>query len=211
MPYLFLSCFSLLGVSCSVVPDLSDPAVFTDANQSAVDLSTLERKFMYGMFHLWVDEGGEPFTGWAKSTNSHKSLQELGYLKEGRKEGLWISWDENKTKVSEIYWTEDRMNGSFLGWHENGRVKVTGQTNDGEVDGEWSCFYKSGQIASRSINQIGHLVEVSVWKPDGSICEESNVIGGNGSFLCYFEDGSIEHKRIFEYGVETSREIFDQR
>jgi antitoxin component YwqK of YwqJK toxin-antitoxin module len=55
------------------------------------------------------------------------------------------------------------------------------------------------------------LVDIKVWKPDGSICEESNVMEGNGSFLRYFEDGSIEHKRVFEYGVETSREIFDQR
>lgn len=166
---------------------------------------------MYGMFHLWVDEDGEPFTGWTKSINFHNQLEELGYLKDGRREGLWISWDENKTKISEIYWTEDRMQGSFLGWHTNGKIKVTGQTKDGEVDGEWSCFYKSGQIASRSINRIGHLVKVSVWKPDGSTCTQSEVIDGNGTFTQYLEDGRVEYIRTFANGVETSREILNQR
>ena len=101
MPYLLLSCLSLFWFSCSVVPDLSAPAVFTDANQSAVDLSTLERKFMYGMFHLWVDEGGEPFRAGPNPLIPQKSSG-IRILKEGRKEGLWISWDKNKTKVSNL-------------------------------------------------------------------------------------------------------------
>ena len=210
MPSIVLVLVLAMLTSCSV-PDLSDADIFAKATQNALDLKSLERKFMYGMFHLWVDEYGEPFTGWAKSTNSQKSLQELGYLKEGRKEGLWISWDENKTKVSEIYWTEDRMHGSFLAWHTNGRIKVTGQTTDGEVDGEWTEYYDFGQIASRSINRIGHLVEISVWRPDGTTCTQSEVINGNGTFTRYLEDGRIEHIRTFSNGVETSREILNQR
>ena len=55
-------------------------------------------------------------------------------------------------------------------------------------------YYSDGQLAYRSTNKIGHLVDIKVWKPDGSICEESNVMEGSGSFFRYFEDGSIEHK-----------------
>ncbi|MDA1078161.1 MAG: hypothetical protein O2908_03845 [Verrucomicrobia bacterium] len=211
MPYLLLSFLSLLGVSCSVIPDLSDPAVFTDAKQSAVELSTLERKFMYGMFYLYVDQEGEPFTGWVKSNHDAGTLKQLGFLKKGRKEGVWMEWFERSGKQADIYWTEDRMEGPFTVWHENGKLKVVGQTKDGEVDGSWAEYYSNGQLAYRSTNEMGHLVDIKVWRPDGSICKESKVIGGNGSFLRYFEDGSIEQKRVFEHGVETSREIFNQR
>ena len=105
-----------------------------------------------------------------------------------------------------------RTDTRFLsGWHTNGRIKVTGQTTDGEVDGEWTEYYDFGQMASRSINQIGHLVKISVWKPDGTNCTQSEVIDGNGTFTRYLEDGRIEHIRTFSNGVETSREILNQR
>jgi len=35
------------------------------------------------------------------------------------------------------------------------------------------------------------------------------VVNGNGSFLRYFENGKIEHLRVFQDGIETSRKIFD--
>jgi hypothetical protein len=195
--------------SCSV-PDLTDSDTFSEAIEEAVDLKALERKFMYGMFHLWVDETGKPFCGWAKSTSPQNRIKELGYLIDGRKEGLWVSWDD-ETRISEIHWTEDRMHGPFNIWHPNGKIKVTGQTKDGEVDGEWTEHYSSGQIANHSNNRIGHLVEISVWQPDGSSCPQSLVIDGNGSFTRYLEDGRVEYVREFQNGVETTRTIFNQR
>ena len=196
--------------SCSV-PDLADADTFSEAIQEAVDLKSLERKFMYGMFYLWVDKTDKPFSGWAKSTSAQNRIKELGYLKNGRKEGLWVSWDDNETQKSEIYWTEDRMHGPFKIWHPDGAIKVIGQTTDGEVDGEWTEYYDSGQIACLSMNRIGHLVEISVWKPDGSSCPQSRVTDGNGSFTRYLEDGRVEHVREFQNGVETTRTIFNHR
>lgn len=166
---------------------------------------------MYGMIQLYVDENGNPYTGWTLERASPGKHSSLGYLKRGRREGLWITTDENRTKVSEIEWKEDRMQGSFVFWHSNGALGVVGQTTDGEVDGEWTEYYSNGQMACRSINRIGHLVSMSVWQPDGTPCLESNVTDGNGSFLRYFENGKVEHRRLFTAGVETKREISDQR
>lgn len=210
MQYIVFFITVLYLASCSV-PDLADSETFSVAIEEAVDLKALERKFMYGMFHLWVDETGKPFCGWAKSTSPQNRIKELGYLIDGRKEGLWISWDDNETRISEIHWTEDRMHGPFNIWHLNGEIKGIGQTTDGEVDGEWTEYYSSGQIACHSINRIGHLVEISVWKPDGSSCPQSVVIDGNGSFTRYLEDGRVEYVREFQNGVETTRTIFNQR
>jgi len=200
----------ILITSCSL-PDLTDPEVWEEAKESATELTNLKRKFMYGMFHLYVEKDDQPYTGWVKSTIESGELVKLGYLKQGRKEGMWMDWYESGRKKSQIHWTEDRMDGPFLVWHEKGPIKVVGQTKDGEVDGQWNEFYSNGQLASRSLNRTGHLVDISVWKPDGTACNQSKVNHGNGSFLRYFENGSVEYKRVFSAGVEISREEFNQR
>ena len=194
--------------SCSV-PDLAEPEVLQKAKMEAIPLKTLERKLMYGMLQLYVDLEERPYTGWVGQNDANHSRYTLGYLKKGRKEGRWISWDENGTKRMEIEWKEDRMEGTFRVWYGNGRNKVTGQTTDGEVDGKWQEYYSNGKVGCRSVNQTGHLVEIEVWRPDGSPCPDSRVVNGNGSFLRYFENGKIEHLRVFQDGIETSRKIFD--
>jgi len=176
-----------------------------DAKSSAIELQTLERKFMYGMFYLYVEDGDDPFTGWVKTSGLQGQLLEIGYLKDGLKEGRWMKWDENGSKLSEIDWHEDRMEGNFQVWHSNGQLELDGQTSDGEVDGEWKEYYPDGQLASRSINQIGHLVEIKVWKPNGSLCKESQVRRGNGVFHEYYIDGTLKRFRRFSKGVEIER------
>jgi antitoxin component YwqK of YwqJK toxin-antitoxin module len=158
-----------------------------------------------------VHEDDQPFTGWVKTTGDTGKVKQLGFLKKGRKEGVWMDWYSGGNKKSQIVWAEDRMEGSFTVWHPNGKIKVVGQTRDGEVDGEWKEYYSNGTLACQSTNRTGHLVDLMVWKPDGSRCQQSKVSQGKGSFVRYFEDGSIEHIRTFAQGVETSREIFHQR
>ena len=187
------------------MPDLTNPDIFADAIKSSIDLESLEKKFMFGMLYLYVEKGNEPFTGWVKTKHTNDQLHELGYLKDGMKEGLWIAWGENQSKYSEIYWKQDRMEGKFSLWHPNGQAKTIGQTTDGEVDGKWITFYESGLIAAKSSNRIGHLINLSVWEPSGSKCVESEVKDGNGSFYEYLENGSKFRQRIFKNGIETKR------
>jgi hypothetical protein len=207
MHFLFLILLSLSLSSCTE-PDITDPTVMAEAKSSAIELQALERKFMYGMFNLYVEDGDVPFTGWVKISGLHGQLLEIGYLKDGRKEGRWMKWDENGSKFSEIDWHEDRMEGTFKVWYSSGKLKVDGQTSDGEVDGEWKEYYPDGQLASRSLNQIGHLIEVQVWKPDGSLCEKSKVSAGKGAFYRYYSDGTIEQFRRFSQGIETERKEY---
>lgn len=203
--------FLIFHVSSCSIPDIDDDGVLIEAKKEAIALSSLDRKFMYGMLPLFVDKNNHPHTGWVKEWSQDKEQNFLGYLLDGRKEGTWLSWDRNGTIRSKIGWTEDRMEGIFRLWHANEQVLVDGQTFDGEVTGRWQEFYSTGQLACDSMNRSGHLVSIKVWHPDGSPCLNSKVISGNGSFFRYLENGQPEHKRIFERGVETSREIFNQR
>jgi len=203
----FMIVCALCFCGCGL-PDLADPKVLQDAQKLAIPLDTLQRKLMYGMIRVYTNKAGEPFTGWVREINHSNGEHSIGYLKSGRREGLWFSWDANHTKRSEIKWSEDRMEGCFLRWHQDGLPAVCGQTKDGEVDGEWVEYYLNGNMHQKSLNQVGHLVHIQVWKPNGSLCQESAVSDGNGTFLDYHEDGSRKLRRTFVNGVETNREDF---
>lgn len=192
--------------ACSKIPDLQEAGTLKEANQQAIPLGKLERKLMYGMFPLYVDADEEPYTGWIKDIDPETKAKTLGYLKTGRKEGRWITWAENGTKILEAMWAEDKLNGPFLAWYENGIKRTIGVTKDGEMDGPWQKFYPNGKVEFHAVNHIGHLVSIKVWKPDGIVCTESTVTDGNGSFLRYNPDGSLLFKRTFVDGVETKKE-----
>ena len=57
---------------------------------------------MYGMMWLYVDEDNNTFNGWVKESHPNQNLKSLGYLKNGQKQGLWISWYENGERESDI-------------------------------------------------------------------------------------------------------------
>ena len=58
-PFGFL--FPVFTYSCGI-PDLNDPAVMKSAIKDAVSQDTLERKRMYDMIMLFVDNDDEPYT-----------------------------------------------------------------------------------------------------------------------------------------------------
>ncbi len=196
----FLVLFFLAGCSA---PDLKDSQTYETAIREAEPIGKLTRKRMYGMLMLYVDKDENPYTGWVRKDWKEGDLKELGYLEDGQKQGTWMSWHTNGVKESEIHWENDLMVGSFDAWHPNGSIKVRGQTKDGEVDGEWQQFYSNGKPERSSLNQIGHLVRIKVWHPDGTPCQDSHVEGGNGAYNMYEENGTLKERRVFRSGVQT--------
>lgn len=200
--------FLIFFGACSKVPDLQESGILEEANQEAISLAQLERKLMYGMFPLYVDVDEEPYTGWIKEIDPETKAKTLGYLKTGRKEGRWITWAENGTKILEAMWAEDRLEGIYLAWYNNGTSRVKGQTRDGEMNGEWLEFYQDGRISRRSQHLLGKFLEVEVWKPDGTICKDSVMKDGNGSFFRYDFNGSVKNQNFFMDGFRTEIKKF---
>jgi len=200
--------FLIFFGACSEIPDLQEPGILKEAIQEAIPLGQLERKLMYGMFPLYVDIDEDPYTGWIKEIDPETKAKTLGYLKTGRKEGRWVTWAENGTKILEAMWAEDRLEGIYLAWYNHGTNRVKGQTRDGEMDGEWLEFYQDGQISRRSQHQLGKFLEVEVWKPDGTICKDSVMKDGNGSFFRYDFNGSVKNQTFFLDGARTEIKEF---
>ncbi|MEJ6522743.1 MAG: hypothetical protein QNL65_01090 [Opitutales bacterium] len=198
---IFTIFFISILVGCSD-PDLWDEGTQKKAKLEAIEISQLEKEFMYGMIWLLVDDNNDSFTGWVKESYSSQSLQKLGYLKKGQKQGLWLSWHENGNIESKIEWEEDRLSGLYKHWYKNGVLHALGQTIDGEMDGEWFEYYSNSQLQAHSLNQMGKCVWKKIWRKNGEICTDSKLENGNGFFYEYYENGDAPQKRIFQNGVE---------
>ena len=203
--WLTLLASSLLFTGCGI-PDLGDPETLEEAKQDAIPLESLNRKLMYGMIVLYVDQKDEPYSGWVRENHSDKSLKTLGFLKGGQKFGLWLHWHKNQVMSLASEWYQDRLQGSYRAWHDNNRTQVIGQTLDGEMNGEWKEYYRNGEIRRLSHNQMGKLIWTQVWRPDGVLCPVSKVEDGNGTYCEYEVNGSLIIQRTFSLGVEKKKE-----
>ena len=192
---LFILCFG-----CGT-PDLTQSHILEKAKKQAIPLESLDRKRIFGMIMLFVDADNEPFTGWAK-TEENGTVYELGYLSKGQKQGVWLKWYSKGDRKSQIHWKDDFMSGPFLVWHRSGRIKVVGQTRDGEVDGEWKEYYENGQLEAHSKNLLGTLEWIRVFLIDGRECNRSKVIMGNGQFIDFDSNGTELRTRRFKKGIE---------
>lgn len=199
----FIGALSLAFQSCSA-PDLNDPEVLKTAFRKAIPISELSRERMHGIIMLFVDGKGEPFTGWVKEEWNKHTAKTLGFIKKGQREGLWLTWHPNGSKATETYWQMDLMDGSFQTWYENGKTEIIGQTKDGEVDGEWKRYYANGQLLETSLNRVGRLVRIKVWRYDGQACVQSEVQKGYGAYILYDQNGTKVERRVFESGVQVN-------
>ena len=191
----------LLLYGCSV-PDIREEDNFQTAREEAVEISELKKEFMYGMMWLFTDDKNETFSGWAKESYPNQSLKQIGYLKNGQKQGIWIGWHENGQKESEVEWNLSYLHGSYKYWHPNGKVHVVGQTIEGEMNGEWKEYYTTGRLEAHSDNNMGKLIWKKVWRPNGQKCVQSEVKNGNGFYFEYNETESSSLKRVFKNGRE---------
>ena len=78
---------------------------------------------------------------------------------------------------------------------------MTGQTLDGEMDGEWKEYYTNGNLQALSLHDYGKCISKKIWKRNGEICPESFIENGNGEYIEYEDDGNRIEKRRFKGGV----------
>ena len=152
--------FVLLIACCSVpsVPDLNEKEVLLQAKKEAIQISSLRKEFMYGMMWLYVDENNETFTGWVKETHFNENFKSLGYLKKRPKTGSLVGLARKWSSKSKIQWNLDSLSGTYQLWHSNKTIHVTGQTLDGEMDGEWKEYYTNGNLQALSLHDYGKCI-----------------------------------------------------
>ncbi|WP_136667411.1 tetratricopeptide repeat protein [Flavobacterium sp. H122] len=90
-------------------------------------------------------------------------LKTVYEIKEGQKNGSYITYYKNGTKESESYYIKDVQNGESKRYHKNGKLKNIYFLSNGMVDGELERFNNLGEMYERSIFIKDELVKTSFY------------------------------------------------
>ena len=83
----------------------------------------------------------------SKKMGSHVNGERYkGSYKNGLKDGLFIEYIPNGTKVIEGNYKEDVKNGSWEYFFETGSKDMKGSFKNGLQDGEWNYWYPNGDL-----------------------------------------------------------------
>ena len=89
-----------------------------------------------------------PFTG--KITGEFQ-----GKLKNGKKEGPWVSYHENGQLLSKFNYKNGKMEGPWVSHHDNGQIGSEGDFKNGKPDGPWVYYHKNGQLETKATYKNG--------------------------------------------------------
>ena len=71
---------------------------------------------------------------------------DLGYIKNGKKEGLWTKWYDNGQKGIEGTYKDGLEFGLWTYFYENGQKQIEGIYTDWEKVGKWTYYNEDGSI-----------------------------------------------------------------
>ena len=202
MKKLVLLLAALLVASCGE-KSLSDSAI-EKALEKAVELETLqERNDLYYQVNKT-----KPYSGWAKVLYDSGQAEQLFGIKDGKREGRTLAWEDDGTKTFEATYKDGALDGYFElsedysgseeGWPNFdefdglGVVRVIGTIKDGKKDGKWTSYYENEQKAEEMrFKDDTRDGACSMWYENGQKAVEGGFKNGNihGTFTFWNEDG----------------------
>ena len=93
-----------------------------------------------------------PFTGEISGLQS-------GSFKNGKREGLWVSYHKNgNIGIKEIY-KDGKRDGFYKMYYQNGQLKMKGNLKFGWQDGLWEYFNEDGSLLRTETLKEGKKIE----------------------------------------------------
>ena len=124
----------------------------------------------YGDYYSWYPDG---------------KLKGIVRTARGRQHGEQVSWYADGS-LSKIWnWHYREPHGRWMEWYENGVTSFQGHYRHGKKHGKWWEWYENGRVAVSANFLDGYTLDLTVWKPDGTLCPESGVNQGFGCWLHY--------------------------
>ena len=131
----------------------------------STDLDTLEDRV--GVYYKINSE--EQFSGTIIKKYESGQEQTKGYLKNGRKDGLWTRWYKNGQKWMEGTFKDGEEDGLYTEWYKNGQKKEESILKDGKMDGLHTEWYEyDGQKKEEGNYKDGELISSKCWDEDGN-------------------------------------------
>ena len=110
--------------------------------------------------------------------------------------------EKREIEGEKIYFLKDKnepFTGKSVELYENGNKWVVNYSK-GKNDGLSVYSYPNGAKAYIDFYVNGKMVYAKSWKPDGSICDVTNVVDGDGVAQTYHPNGSIEWRANIKNG-----------
>jgi uncharacterized protein len=113
-------------------------------------------------------------------------LSSTGSYLGGKKNGYWSSFNRDKSKKSEITYTDD--SGEYKEYFPDGKVKVKGQIVDGKNQGKCVYYFNDGKVEG-----------------------EGNYDKGRGTYMGFYPNGKMQTKGEIDNDIRIGTwEMYDQ-
>ena len=89
-------------------------------------------------------------------------------FKDGKPDGLYTKWYKNGQKKYEVTWKDGEEDGLQTTWYENGQMRSEVNYKDGKEDGLVTQWYENGQKKSKVTYKDGEQISKKEWNEDGS-------------------------------------------
>ena len=116
---------------------------------------------------MYLKGSDTPYTG--KVFGLHKNGQKSGEAnyKDGKADGLGVSWYENGQKESEVNFKDGNFDGLVVEWHENGQKAIEKNFKNGKPDGLLVNWHENGQKAYEANFKDGKRISEKFWNSKG--------------------------------------------
>ena len=136
----------------------------------------------------------------SKSWYSNGKMREIIPNEKGYQHGQQIHWYPDGSLRRIWHWHEGRMHGRWMEWYENGVTSFQGHYRHGKKHGKWWEWYENGRMSTSGEFLDGYALDLTVWKPDGTVCPESGVSVGFGYWLSYEDNGDLKSRSEISNG-----------
>lgn len=123
------------------------------------------------------------------------------------RQGQFTWFDSTGVTMRQTMYTDGKENGKETFFWPNKKVNTTGTYRNGEKDGEWIGYYRSGQVAGDVVYENGKQLSGTFYNEDGSknkkvkeFIRESEYPGGTDQWLRFlnktlrYPDNAVKNK-----------------
>ncbi len=167
--------------------------VKTDSGYCRKDFYLRERKLL--MFGNYKDSLLQISTGKFYYFHANGSPESVGKYVNGQKEGLWLSFHNNKMLKDSTVYLHGKQIGTSLSWQPNGYLSDSIYTNE-DGSGISISWFDNGSISSRGKYSAGH-------KQNG-LWEYYHINGKISSLETYSDSKLIDKKYFDEDGIQMN-------
>lgn len=196
-----LYCFSVIFVNTSIEEGNLPYAFKLKEVLSEAVIILEEREMPDGSFIFYEPKKTMPFTGWRKAYWKNGKVRFLEQYKDGSLDGEFIYWWENGNISQNKKMKNGKAHGLWASWFKNGQPELEQMVAHGKLCGPAKRWYLNGQKKDESMYRNGRIVSISVWKPNGQKCPDTNIDNGNGIWVRYKDDGSENWRSKYRNGL----------